>query len=184
MRMPISNLLPLSLLSCFLLFGCIGDVDQPSPHVITGNTYTDRDLGYSFSLPSGWQNYVDYTIQSVKVDVITAAAPVLGFSANVIAMRSLKQAGQSLQARLIQEVSDLHAQFPAAIVIDSGVGTRSGGEVARIVFTRDNNGANIKQKLLLFERKTTVVGLTFTDLTSGFDGNAGFLLVDSTLLLD
>jgi hypothetical protein len=174
----IAFVIPLFLPSVFFT-GCVTDSDS-SPHVISGQTYTDRQLGYSLVFPASWEAKVDQVFGDVTADVVIKAPAVGNFSANMNALRSAKNSGQTLQDRLDEEAAGAQTQYSATI-LSKQINNRGSIPVAELLITWNYGGNNLKQKLLLFERGTVVVGLTFTDLAAYFDANTGLSAIDASL---
>ena len=172
---PLKSLLTLSLFATLLLAACSTDPDDKGDEgkrSLTAGIYTDTKSGYSLEIPATWKSSLDTVLNGSSFDLMSVE-PV--YASNVLVLRTPKNSGQTLEARMDLEASSLASN--GYTILSKQVVTRDGAPVAEILVTK----GNIKQKIVLFHKGSEAVLIFFSDAASRYDGNATLLGVDSSL---
>ncbi len=144
----------------------------------TGERYYERDGGFSYVPPAGWQ---PFEIGGLKFKSFAAPRAVDDFTANIVFTDD--RFSGSLERYIEVNLAQLTRLYPDLEVVeqsDVGLRNKEGVPYAWVVIERSERGQQIRQHLYLFDGGSRKFVMTYTRLAESLEHDEYDVLVEQT----
>jgi len=171
----------LILSTALVLFSCTSTVtDSISTQ---DNLYDNSSKGISLQFPATWTLALNQTIQQYHVDLVAKAPENAMFTPNVNIIYEIHSGTTDWSQILATAHSQLQTMYTDLSNYSDSLLTSNGVQYAEISYTTSLNGYSLKVRQDLVLNRGRDITITYTDLSTRFDGNSDFLSIHASLII-